>query len=174
VPASDPWDPRVSPLPTPRWMRCSSSRATAKDRVDETHQLLAETVSTGSAAKESVRHRKDGSLVYVDVTTKLVRGADDASELIVISHRDVTATHNLHEDAPIQAPFGGLLESAPDAIVIVNALGRIVLLHVQTDQLVGHRSNDLVGKSVGLVAGAVPGRARLLSHGLLWRAEEPI
>jgi PAS domain-containing protein len=118
-------------------------------------------VSTGSAAKESVRRRKDGSLVYVDVTTKLVRSADDASELIVISHRDVTATHCLHEDAPIQAPFGSLLESAPDAIVIVNALGRIVLVHVQTDQLVGHRSNDLVGKSVALLARAVPGRARL-------------
>jgi PAS domain S-box-containing protein len=127
------------------------------DQIDEARQLIAETLATGSAARESIRRRKDGSLVHVDVTTRLVPDADAARELIVVSHRDVTTTRSLHEAARIQARFGGLLESTPDAIVIVNALGRIVLANSQTDQLFGYRPNEMIGKPVEIL---VPERFR--------------
>jgi protein-histidine pros-kinase len=128
-----------------------------EDRADETRQFLAETESTGTAARESVRRRKDGSFVHVDVTAKLVHDADAARELIVVSHKDVTATRSLHEAARLQARFGGLLEFTPDAIVIVNALGRVVLVNAQTEQLFGYQRNDLVGKPVEIL---VPERFR--------------
>jgi two-component system cell cycle sensor histidine kinase/response regulator CckA len=45
-------------------------------------------------------------------------------------------------------PFRELLESTPDAMVIVNEAGEIVLINSQTEKLFGYEREDLIGHSV--------------------------
>jgi len=56
-----------------------------------------------------------------------------------------------------EAHFGVLLESAPDAIVLVDARGRVALVNRRTEELFGYEPGDLIGCEVELL---VPDRFR--------------
>ncbi|CAN7321652.1 PAS domain S-box protein [Pseudoduganella sp. LjRoot289] len=58
----------------------------------------------------------------------------------------MSAIRDISERRKAEQKFRGLLESAPDAIIIVNRQGEIVLINSQTEQLFGYQRRDLLGK----------------------------
>ena len=93
--------------------------------------------------------RKDGSEFPIEISLSPLDTEDET--LVSAAIRDTSDRKKAEER------FKDLLESAPDAMVIVNKDGRIVLINAQTERLFGYTRQELVGQSVETL---VPDRFR--------------
>lgn len=113
---------------------------------DRAADLFGRELSTarenGRFKDEGWRVRKDGARFRATVVVAPVRGDDARITGYVKLLRDVTARR------ADESMFRALLESAPDAMVIVSADGRIALLNKQAEALFGYAREDLVGRPV--------------------------
>src|ERR1700680_939688 len=100
------------------------------------------TAASGRHEEQGMRVRKDGSRFLANVTFTALR--DPAGNLRGVSEfsRDLT------ESKESEARYRGLLEAAPDAMVVVNQGGEIVLLNVQAEKQFGYRRDELIGQKV--------------------------
>lgn len=118
------------------------------DRAQEDVHMRAEAERGSTVVHESVRRRKDGSLVHVNVSTKAVRSADGQLLHYLSSTKDVTQLKVQRDAKLLEARFRDLLESTPDAIVMVNVTGRIVLVNSQAERVFGYPRAELLGQAV--------------------------
>lgn len=87
--------------------------------------------------------RKDGKEFPVEISLSPMQSGDDT--LVVSAIRDIS------ERKKAEQKFRDLLESAPDAIVIVNRQGRIVLVNAQTQTVFGYSRDELLDQPVELL-----------------------
>jgi PAS domain S-box-containing protein len=63
-----------------------------------------------------------------------------------LSERELEIVDTTVSDS--DARYRGLLEAAPDAVVVVDQAGKIVLLNVQAEKQLGYHRDELVGQRV--------------------------
>jgi protein-histidine pros-kinase len=133
------------------------------DRKEEESRIQQETLVRGLCVYESVRRRKDGALVHVSVSTKAIRDAAGKPQYFLSTKKDVTHLKVLRDAKMVEAKFRDLFESTPDAIVMVNVTGRIVLANSQAERVFGYARAELMGQPVEML---LPQRFRTahLSH----------
>ncbi|WP_342620529.1 PAS domain-containing sensor histidine kinase [Rhodoferax sp. GW822-FHT02A01] len=120
------------------------------DHRAEQQQRFDETLAGKITTFESVRRRKDASLLYVDVTMQCTRSAQ-GEPCVVSAEKDVTNIKVMRDAKLMEARFRDLLESTPDGIVMANPTGHIVIANSQAERLFGYAPGELRGVSVDLL-----------------------
>jgi len=114
------------------------------DGLRSAEDALAQQIDTGI---ELTGKRKDGSDFPIEIMLSPLESPEGT--LVTAAIRDISvrkvAEHHL---AQMEGRYRGLLEAAPDAMVVVNQSGEIVILNLQAEKKFGYRRDELLGQQV--------------------------
>jgi len=105
-------------------------------------EVLRMASANGRHEYQGMRVRKDGSRFLASIIFIAMR--DPVGNLRGFSE----ISRDLSESKESGAKYRGLLEAAPDAMVVVNQSGEIALLNLQAEKQFGYRRDELVGQKV--------------------------
>jgi PAS domain S-box-containing protein len=110
-------------------------------------EALAQQIGTGI---ELIARRKDGSAFPIELMLSPLKNADGV--LVTAAIRDISVRKAAEQRlAQMEGRYRGLLEAAPDAMVVVNQHGAIVLLNLQAEKQFGYLDDELVGQQVTVI-----------------------
>ena len=123
----------------------------AADRNDEQHRFITETLRDGAGTFETLRRRRDGTLIYVDITARVVTPSPADQPLLLFSEKNVTSLKVDRDSKSLETRYRELLESTPDGIVIVNPTGHILIANRQAEQLFGYAPGEMRAEQVEIL-----------------------
>jgi PAS domain S-box-containing protein len=105
---------------------------------------LAQQIGTGI---ELIGRRRDGAEFPIEIMLSPQESSEGV--LVTAAIRDISVRKDSERHlAQMEARYRGLLEAAPDAMVVVNQVGEIVLLNLQAEKQFGYRRDELLGQKL--------------------------
>jgi len=111
---------------------------------------IQEVFATGEQIADETQYTSPSGVPgYYEYILSGVIGVGGTVALVAGATRDITVRRGEQEHlVQMEARYRGLLEAAPDAMVVVNKDGEIVLLNVQAEHQFGYSRNELIGQKV--------------------------
>src|SRR5262249_34866309 len=124
------------------------------DEIPATPWKLMEIAPTGRLTNLEVDVRMmDGATIPVSFSLGLMHDKQNKITGVLAVARDMRENRSLINSLVVaRTRFQELLEFAPDAIILANQEGRIVLVNSQTEKLFGYRREELLSQSVETLA----------------------
>jgi PAS domain S-box-containing protein len=120
------------------------------DRIEEDKKFFKQLIDSGQSTFESLRRRKDGSLIPVDISTRVIFDDRGQVKYILSSKKDIT-DRKLVEEAlqGSELRYRRLFESAHDGILILDGdSGEIVDVNPYLIEMLGFSKEELVAKEL--------------------------
>ena len=108
-------------------------------------EILRIAAASGMHEEHGMRARKDGTRFLVRTAFTALHDAVGGLRGFSLISQDVSAS------TESEAKYRGLLEAAPDAMVVVNQRGEIVILNLQAEKQFGYRRDELLGQQVASI-----------------------
>ncbi len=127
---------KIIPQGFAEWMLAEGLRLQA--------EAYEQQISTGIELRG---RRKDGSEFPIEIMLSLLKSVEGV--LVTAGIRDISVRKAAEMQlAQMERRYRGLLEAAPDAMVVVNQGEEIVLLNMQAEKYFGYRRDELLGQSI--------------------------
>ncbi|ABD08797.1 PAS/PAC sensor hybrid histidine kinase [Rhodopseudomonas palustris HaA2] len=118
-------------------------------------RLIADKLRTAEDARtqqigtgiELIARRKDGSEFPIEIMLSPLDSPEGV--LVTAAIRDISERKDAEKHlVQMEGRYQALLEAAPDAMVVVNQTGEIVLLNLQAEKQFAYRRDELLGQKV--------------------------
>lgn len=98
-----------------------------------------------------VCRRRDGTLLYASLAKRDISSLPDHSAGMLYRYTDVTRIKVRSDSRMIEVHYRSLLDSMPDAVVISNEAGYILLVNAQAEALFGYTREELIGHTIEML-----------------------
>ena len=117
-----------------------------EERINEEPYII-EKIKVGEhvAHYETQRRRKDGSHIFISLTVSPIKNKDGKIVGASKIARDIT------EKAKSEQQLRMVVESAPNAMVLVNKSGEIILVNTETEKVFGYTRDELIGQKIEML-----------------------
>ena len=115
-------------------------------------KIVAKLRKEGSWQGEIEHQKKDGSVVSVSTLWVARKSEDDVIHSVLQNNSDITGLKRAQDEiAAREAHLRSILDTVPEAMIVIDAKGSVTSFSAAAAQLFGYRPEEVIGQNVKML-----------------------